>query len=71
MTNCKFIGFRRAVQVINKAQVIMKDCLVDLRTEQPDAAMWPVVSKLAQNRWDTLPIQFIGLVFCITRYVSA
>jgi hypothetical protein len=56
MTNCKFIGFRRAVEVINKAQVIMKDCLVDLTTGQAYAAMWPVVRGLGRNHCHTLPI---------------
>jgi hypothetical protein len=44
MTNCKFIGFRRAVHADNKAHVTMKDSLVDLSMKQAYGAMWPVVS---------------------------
>jgi hypothetical protein len=56
MTNCKFIGFRRAVVVMDMAQVNMKDCLVELTTQQPHAAEVPVVSGFncsPQQCWDT------------------
>jgi hypothetical protein len=43
MTNCKFIGFRRALSVGDKAQVTMKDCLVQLTTQHPYTAVKPVV----------------------------
>jgi hypothetical protein len=43
MINCKFIGFRRAVLVMDKAQVNMKDCMVDWTTEQDYKATMPVV----------------------------
>jgi hypothetical protein len=49
MTNCKFKGFWRVVEAVDKCKVVMKDCLVDLTMKGPyggQGNVAPVVSHL-------------------------
>jgi hypothetical protein len=54
MTNCKVIAFRRGVLVRDKAQVCMKDCILDLTTKQPLAAVTGVVCGILSDSNRTL-----------------
>jgi hypothetical protein len=54
MVNCRFIGFRQALNVWSKAQVSMKDCMVDFSTGQAYSADLPVVRNSCQ--WCETPV---------------